>query len=109
MEGHVQGTLRVTHWFLPMRKDTDSATVVNFTSGLADVPIADASMYSPSKAALASWTKHPWYRLRATNASAVEVSPPMMDTRMTLNNPASEGRKTSSTAMFDMCHSSGSP
>ena len=57
MEVNVQGTLRVTHRFLPMLKEASTATIVNFTSGLAYVPIADAPFYSASKAALASWTK----------------------------------------------------
>ena len=100
MDVNVQGTLRVTHRFLPMLKDAKSATIVNFTSGLAYVPVADAPIYSASKAALASWTKSLRYQLRDTNVSVVEVSPPVVDTRMNVDNPSSEGRKKWSTEAF---------
>ena len=100
MEVNVQGTLRVTHRFLPMLKEARTATIVNFTSGLAYVPIADAPFYSASKAALASWTKSLRYQLRHTKVSVVEVSPPVVDTRMNVDNPSSEGRKKWSTEAF---------
>ncbi len=97
---NVNGTLRVTHAFLPDLRKAPQATIVNFTSGLAYAPVADAPVYSASKAALASWTQSLRFQLRKTNVSVIEVSPPVVDTRMNQNNPSSEGRKKWSTADF---------
>lgn len=97
---NVRGTLRVTHAFLPLLRAASRATVVNFTSGVAYVPLAEAPIYSASKAAIVSWTKSLRYQLRQTRVSVVEVSPPVVDTRMNENNPTSAGRKKWSTAEF---------
>jgi uncharacterized oxidoreductase len=99
-EVNVKGTLRVTHAFLPLMRDLDRATIVNLTSGLAYAPDAGAPLYSASKAAIASWTRSLRHQLRDTGVSVIELSPPVVDTRMNVNNPGSEGRKKWSTEEF---------
>jgi uncharacterized oxidoreductase len=99
-EVNVQGTLRVTHTFLPLMRSADEATIVNLTSGLAYTPDAGAPLYSASKAAIASWTRSLRHQLRDTNVSVIELSPPVVDTRMNVNNPGSEGRKKWPTEEF---------
>ncbi len=97
---NVKGTLRVTQAFLPAMLAANTGTIINFTSPAGYVPLTEAPFYSATKAAITSWTKSLRHQLRNTGVTAIEISPPVVATRMNENNPTSEGRKKWKTPDF---------
>lgn len=90
---NLMGTLRMTHAFLPAMKTLPEAVIINVTSPSAYLPLAAAPIYSATKAALQSWTISLRHQLRDSSVSAIELNPPVVDTRMNKNNPDVEGLK----------------
>lgn len=72
--------IRVLHYFLPLLKKSDSAVLVNVSSGLAYVPFAQAPIYSGTKSALHFWTSSIRLHLRPHNIKVIELLPPVVDT-----------------------------
>jgi uncharacterized oxidoreductase len=57
-----------------------NAAIVNVTSGLSFVPLANVPVYCATKAALHSFTLSLRWQLRARNIEVVEIIPPAVDT-----------------------------
>ncbi len=75
--------IRITAALLPHLRSKLEAAIVTVSSGLAFVPLASASAYSASKAAVHSWSQSMRYELRSTNISVVEIAPPLVATELT--------------------------
>jgi len=95
-----KGTVQVTNIFLDELLKSKSPTIVNLTSALGFIPMTSAQIYSATKAAINSWTISLRHQLRSTPAKVVLVCPPVVDTRMNVNNPGTEGMKKISAAKF---------
>ena len=100
IEINLLGALRVTHALLPHMIDRGRGTVVNVTSPSAYIPLANAPIYSASKAALQSFTVSLRHKLRGSGVSAIELNPPAVDTQMNSGNPDVEDLKLWSTKDF---------
>ena len=88
-----KGPVQVTNIFLKELLKSKEPVIVNLTSGLGYVPMTAAQIYSATKAAINSWTTSLRHQLRHTKAKVVLLSPPVVDTRMNVNNPGAEGMK----------------
>lgn len=95
-----KGPVQVTNIFLKDLLQSSEPVIVNLTSGLGFVPMAAAQIYSASKAAINSWTLSLRHQLKNTKVKVVLLSPPVVDTRMNVNNPGSEGMKKMSPSKF---------
>ena len=97
---NLKGPVQVTNIFLEELLQSDAPLIVNLTSGLAYVPMTAAQIYSATKAAINSWTESLRHQLRNTKVKVVLLSPPVVDTRMNVNNPGIEGMKMISPEKF---------
>ena len=77
------GPIRLTAALLPHLRRQAAATVVNVTSGLAFVPLADTPTYGATKAAMHSYTQSLRFLLRETAVRVVELVPPLVATDLT--------------------------
>lgn len=68
-----------------------NATILNTTSGLSHIPLAYASIYSATKAALHSFTLTLRFQFRNQPIEVIEVSPPMVDTDLGIPNTHTAG------------------
>jgi uncharacterized oxidoreductase len=87
---NVMGPIRLTAALMPHLRSRQEAAIVTVSSGLAFVPLASASAYSATKAAIHSWTQSLRHELRNTNISVIEIAPPLVATELTpgqSNNP----------------------
>ena len=75
--------LKLTKQLLPILAQHPEAAIINISSGLAYVPMADAPVYCATKAALHSWTRSLRHQLAQTPVKVFEVLPPTVDTDMT--------------------------
>lgn len=73
--------------FLPGLRERPEAAIVNVTSGLAIAPRAGGPVYCATKAGLRSFTQALRHQLRDTRITVIEALPPVVDTRMTAENP----------------------
>lgn len=73
--------------FLPGLRERPEAAIVNVTSGLAIAPRAGGPVYCATKAGLRSFTQALRHQLRNTRITVMEALPPVVDTRMTAENP----------------------
>lgn len=80
---NVMGPLRLTGALLPHLRRKPDAAIITVSSGLAFVPLAKASAYSASKAAIHSWSQSIRHELRDTHISVVEIVPPLVATELT--------------------------
>lgn len=97
---NLKGPVQVTNIFLKELLKSDAPVIINLTSALGYVPMSAAQIYSATKAAINSWTASLRHQLRHTNAKVVLLSPPVVDTRMNVNNPGTEGMKKISPERF---------
>lgn len=58
----------------------NSAAILNVTSGLSFVPLANVPVYCATKAALHSFTQSLRWQLKSTSIEVIEIAPPAVDT-----------------------------
>ena len=73
--------------FLPNLRERPEAAIVNVTSGLAIAPRSGGPVYCATKAGLRSFTQALRHQLKDTRITVIEALPPVVDTRMTAENP----------------------
>jgi uncharacterized oxidoreductase len=76
------GPIRLTAALLPLLQRQPSATIVNVTSGLAFLPLAQTPAYSATKAAIHSYTQSLRHQLRKTHIEVLELIPPYVATHL---------------------------
>jgi uncharacterized oxidoreductase len=72
---------------LPVLRERPAAAIVNVTSGLAYAPRAGSPVYCATKAGLRSFTQSLRHQLRNSRITVIEALPPVVETRMTAENP----------------------
>ncbi len=80
---NLMAPIRLTAELLPHLRSKGEAAIVTVSSGLAFVPLASASAYSASKAAIHSWSQSMRHELRGTAIAVVEIVPPLVATELT--------------------------
>lgn len=73
--------------FLPGLLERPEAAIVNVTSGLAIAPRAGGPVYCATKAGLRAFTQALRHQLKGTKITVIEALPPVVETRMTEQNP----------------------
>jgi uncharacterized oxidoreductase len=68
--------------FVPLLSSKDNAAIINITSGLAFVPVAQMPVYCATKAAMHSLTLSLRYQLKDTGIKVFEIIPPPVDTEL---------------------------
>ena len=74
------GTIRMSTQFLPLLKQQKRAAIVNVSSALAFVPLANSPVYCATKAALHSFTDSLRLQLKNTDVKVFEVAPQFTQT-----------------------------
>lgn len=82
VETNLNGQIRVTAALLPLLQRQRQALIVNTTSGLAFVPIAETPTYCATKAAMHSYTISLRCQLRGMPINVVEIAPPAVQTNL---------------------------
>lgn len=77
---NLEAAIRLSTLLLPQLAKQPQAAIVNVTSGLAHVPLANVPIYCATKAALRSFTLSLRHQLRETAIEVIEISPPAVDT-----------------------------
>lgn len=74
------GPLRLTAALLPLLRSQPRSAIMNVSSGLAFVPLAQTPTYCATKAALHSYTQSLRYQLKGTTTEVLELIPPYVAT-----------------------------
>jgi len=77
------GPIRMVSALLPHLRKQQDAAIINVTSGLAFVPLANTATYCATKAAVHSWTLSLRYMLTAQGIEVIELPPPAVQTDLT--------------------------
>jgi uncharacterized oxidoreductase len=77
---NLESTIRLCALFAPKFLVKKSAAIVNISSGLAFVPIAEMPIYCATKAAIHSFTTSLRHQLKDTSVRVFEAIPPTTDT-----------------------------
>ena len=80
IETNLIGTIRMSTQFLPLLKQQKRAAIINVTSALAFVPLANSPVYCATKAALHSFTDSLRLQLKNTEVKVFEVAPQFTQT-----------------------------
>jgi uncharacterized oxidoreductase len=80
VEINYNSPIRLLHYFLPQLKKSESAVLVNISSGLAYVSFAQAPVYSGTKSGLHFWTQAIRPQLKSHAIKVIELLPPVVDT-----------------------------
>ena len=84
------GPIRLTMALLPHLLAQPASAVLNVTSGLAFLPLAQTPTYCATKAALHSWGQSLRFQLRNTSVKVHEIAPPYVRTGLTGERQASD-------------------
>ncbi len=79
---NLEATIRLCALFTPRFMVKQRAAIVNISSGLAFVPIADMPIYCATKAAIHSFTTSLRHQLKDTSVMVFEAIPPTTDTEL---------------------------
>jgi len=74
------GPIRLIAAFLPLLQKQPRSTIMNVSSGLAFVPMAQTPTYCATKAAIHSYTQSLRHQLRASTTEVLELIPPYVAT-----------------------------
>jgi len=77
---NLEAPIHLSQLFYPHLSTMPDAAIVNVTSGLSFVPLANVPVYCATKAALHSFTLSLRWQLRETGVEVVEIIPPAVDT-----------------------------
>jgi uncharacterized oxidoreductase len=84
------GPVRLTMALLPHLLAQPDSAVLNVSSGLAFLPLAQTPTYCATKAALHSWSQSLRFQLRKTSVKVQEIAPPYVRTGLTGERQASD-------------------
>jgi len=79
---NITAPIHLSSLFIPHLLKMKESAIMNVTSGLAFVPIANAPVYCATKAALHSFTMTLRVQLRDTPIKVFELAPPIVDTEL---------------------------
>ncbi|UQA58512.1 SDR family oxidoreductase [Polyangium aurulentum] len=82
IETNLLGPVRTTSAFIEHLKKQREATIINVSSVLGFVPLAQTAVYSSTKAAIHSYSQSLRYRLRNTSVRVLELAPPWVQTEL---------------------------
>jgi uncharacterized oxidoreductase len=77
---NLEAPIHLTELFYPHFESKRSAAIVNVTSGLSFMPLANVPVYCATKAALHSFTLSLRWQLKETQVKVIEIIPPAVDT-----------------------------
>lgn len=77
---NLDAPIHLTQLLFPHLATQENAAILNVTSGLSFVPLANVPVYCATKAALHSFTLSLRWQLRDTPVEVIEVIPPAVDT-----------------------------
>lgn len=77
---NLDAPVHLSRLFVSHLRQKENSAILNVTSGLSFVPLANVPVYCATKAALHSFTLSLRYQLRETPVEVVEVIPPAVDT-----------------------------
>ena len=92
MTTNVLGPVRMTSALMEHLKKQPTAAVAYTTSGLAFTPLAGASVYSATKAALHSYILSQRYQLKNSKVRVLEIAPPYVQTELGGDDQANDPR-----------------
>jgi len=82
IETNLIAQIYLASYFIPSFLNKKEAAIINISSGLGFVPIANIPIYCATKAAIHSFTLSLRYQLRDTSIKVFEIVPPPVDTAM---------------------------
>lgn len=77
---NLEAPIHLSQILLPQLRAHAGPAIINVTSGLSFVPLANVPVYCATKAALHSFTLSLRHQLRGTPVEVIEVIPPAVDT-----------------------------
>jgi uncharacterized oxidoreductase len=77
---NLEAPIHLSALFIPHLLQREQSAIINVTSGLAFVPLANVPVYCATKAALRSFTLSLRHQLSGTPISVIEIIPPAVDT-----------------------------
>jgi len=77
---NLEAPIHLSTLFIPHLLQKERPAIINITSGLAFVPLANVPVYCATKAALRSFTLSLRHQLSGTPVSVIEIIPPAVDT-----------------------------
>lgn len=100
VDTNLKGLIWMTTAFLPILKANAPATLINVSSGLSYVPIAQMPVYSATKAAVHSFTMSLRHQLRNSGVRVHELMPPPVETSLDSDRKLPDGSSELSVAGF---------
>jgi uncharacterized oxidoreductase len=80
IETNIKAPVLLSGYFIPLLAGKKGAAIVNISSGLAFMPLADSPLYGATKAALHSFSLALRHQLKDTGIKVFELMPPICDT-----------------------------
>ncbi|MEE8551885.1 MAG: SDR family NAD(P)-dependent oxidoreductase [Desulfobacterales bacterium] len=77
---NLEAPIHLSTLFIPHLLQQERPAIINITSGLAFVPLANVPVYCATKAALHSFTLSLRHQLTGTPITVIEIIPPAVDT-----------------------------